>query len=140
MWPRRVVVVEPVWQGGGAGGARPHFAAGSPALKVFETIQYDFAQATKVVFLSTATVTEAAGDFERALELHRAAATRWHAFGHQLEHAHALLGTARSLLALGQTANHELAQACTIFVRLAAAPHIVTVDEALADNTFATGS
>ena len=70
---------------------------------------------------AVATLAEASGDFERAVELHREAAARWEAFGHVFEHGHALFGAGRTLLALaGDRTSGELANARAVFARLGA--------------------
>ena len=48
-------------------------------------------------------IAEARGDFETALELHGAAAAGWGTFGCPAEEAHALLGHARCLIAIGRS-------------------------------------
>jgi len=89
---------------------------------------------------ATAMVAEAVGDLELALELHRAAAVGWSAFGHRFEHAHALLGAGRSLLALGEASASELADARALFVSLGATRHVLEVDDLIGGNTIAVGS
>ena len=73
---------------------------------------------------ATAAVAEADGDHRAAGEGFAGAAERWEKFGVVPEHAHALQGRGRCLIALGQP--HEAApllrQARALFGRLGAAP------------------
>jgi class 3 adenylate cyclase/tetratricopeptide (TPR) repeat protein len=82
------------------------------------------------VVTAGALVGEAKGDLEDALRLFRDATQRWDDYGHVFEHAQALAGTGRCLLALGQTAEGSqwLQGAREIFVGLGAAPLIEEID------------
>ena len=84
-----------------------------------------------------AALAEADGDLETAAVGYADAATRWEAFGVVPEHAHALLGRGRCLLALGRTseATTALTQARQIFQSLKAAPALEEIDALLQQAT-----
>lgn len=87
-----------------------------------------------------AVLAEADGDHGTALERYEDAAARWAAFPSALEHAHALAGAGRSLLALGrsQDATERLRTAGDRYASLKAAPLVAEVDELLAAATAKT--
>jgi tetratricopeptide (TPR) repeat protein len=77
-----------------------------------------------------AALAEARGDHQAAVEGYAQAAERWEQFGVVPEHAFALLGQGRCLIALGQPteATHVLQQAREIFAALEAAPALAEAD------------
>ena len=81
-------------------------------------------------------LSEAAGDFHHALELHTQAADFWRPFGFPFEEGQALLATGRCLHALGRTehATAQLERARTVFAELAARPLLAEIDQRLAQN------
>lgn len=87
---------------------------------------------------ATAIVAEARGDTEQALQQYETLAEGWADYSHVLEHALALYGAGRCLLALGRTdeAAARLGEAREILVGLGAAPTIAEID-ALGDQAAA---
>jgi len=83
---------------------------------------------------TTAMLAEARGDPDAALLVYADAAVRWERFGVVPEHAFALLGQGRCLVALGRLgeARAPLGEARAIFVRLGAAPALAETDALLA--------
>jgi class 3 adenylate cyclase/tetratricopeptide (TPR) repeat protein len=88
-----------------------------------------------------ATLAEARGQLEQALELYLEASRRWSDFGHVPEQAHALFGAGRCLTALGrqEEARGRLEEAREIFNRLKARPVLAEVDAWL-ERAAALGS
>ncbi len=82
---------------------------------------------------ANAALVEARGDFRAAADAHSHAASRWEAFGVVPEHAFALLGQGRCLIALGDhaAATAALQQARVIFEQLEAAPALNEIDTLL---------
>ena len=89
------------------------------------------------VISARAVLAELEGDPGAALELYAGAAEGWAAFPHVFEHAHALLGAGRCLLALSREpeARERLLEARELFASLDAAPSIAETDELLARAT-----
>jgi tetratricopeptide (TPR) repeat protein len=83
---------------------------------------------------------EARGRLERALSSYRKAADAWSEFGDEVEHAHALLGAGRCLLALAREgeAIERLREARERFASFGAVPLIAEVDDLLARATAKT--
>ncbi len=80
-----------------------------------------------------ALIVEAHGDLRNAAQRYEDAAARWHGFGAQLEHAHALLGQGRCLAALNDpTADSTLRQARALFDDMDARPRITECDSLIA--------
>jgi tetratricopeptide (TPR) repeat protein len=94
------------------------------------------------VVTARALMAEAKGDMEEALVLFGDAAQRWNEYGHVLEHAQALAGAGRCLLALGRTdeASRSLQGAREIFVGLGATPLIAALDGYLGQHPSALSS
>ena len=92
---------------------------------------------THSLVAATAAVIEARGDLAAAAAAYEDAAARWERFGVVPEHAFALLGQGRSLVAAGWPAEAapvlECAQA--IFERLRAAPSLAEIDALLRQAT-----
>jgi hypothetical protein len=86
---------------------------------------------------ANAALAEAHGDHETAATGYEDAAARWQAFGVVPEHAYALLGQGRCLLALGRTseATAALTQARQISHSLKAAPAVEEIDTLLQQST-----
>jgi tetratricopeptide (TPR) repeat protein len=93
--------------------------------------RYPYAE--HVLVAANASLTEAHGDLQAAVDAYADAATRWERFGVVPEQAFALLGQGRSLVALGRAteARPILARARGIFARLEAAPALAEVDALL---------
>src|SRR2546422_2871173 len=82
-----------------------------------------------------AQLAEHAGDHADAATLYAEAAARWQEFGNVPEHAHALLGQGRCLLALGEpTAEQRLHEAADLFSSMGYRPAL-TETEALLEQT-----
>ena len=85
-----------------------------------------------------AQLAEHAGDHTQAATLYTDAAQRWHEFGNVPEHAHALLGQGRCLLALGQPGVEQpLAQARELFQSMGYKPALAETEALLAKTTAA---
>jgi hypothetical protein len=79
-----------------------------------------------------AQLTEAAGERAGAAALYAEAAARWQQFGNVPEHAHALLGQGRCLLALGDpTAEQPLRQAAELFQSMGYRPALAETNALL---------
>jgi hypothetical protein len=78
-------------------------------------------------------------DYSQAAQLYAEAAQRWKQFGHLPEHAHALLGQGRCLVALAADANEPLQHARELFTSLGYEPARAET-EALLKQTTATSS
>ncbi len=87
-----------------------------------------------------ATLAEAERDHETAVERYEDAALRWAAFPSVLEHALALAGAGRCLLALGRPneAAERLGVARQLYASLEAAPLVGEADDLLARATAKT--
>jgi class 3 adenylate cyclase/tetratricopeptide (TPR) repeat protein len=87
-----------------------------------------------------AMLAEARGDLQGALDRYGDAAERWSAFGLVFEHAHALFGQGRCLVALGQSieAAQPLGEARRVFSGLRASPYVADVDKWLERATALT--
>jgi hypothetical protein len=114
---------------------RAALAMGAPALAerlaagIVTTTPYDLHAAVA----AKASIAEAGGDLETALEGYADAAQRWERFGVVPEQAFSLLGRGRCLLALGRPteASPVLLEARLTFDRLAATPTLREVDALL---------
>jgi tetratricopeptide (TPR) repeat protein len=85
-----------------------------------------------------AQLTEAAGERAGAAALYAEAAARWREFGNVPEHAHALLGQGRCLLALGDpTAKQPLRQAAELFSSMGYNPALVETEALLTQSEAA---
>jgi tetratricopeptide (TPR) repeat protein len=81
---------------------------------------------------SRAQLAETAGDHTQAATLYTDAAQRWHQFGNVPEHAHALLGHGRCLLALGQPgAEAPLTEARELFKSMGYKPALAQTEALL---------
>jgi hypothetical protein len=82
-----------------------------------------------------ALLSEDDGDFEQARDLHADAAGGWREFGCPHEHAYALLGEGRCLLALGQSgeASSRLREARDLAATLEARPLVAATDALAAE-------
>jgi class 3 adenylate cyclase/tetratricopeptide (TPR) repeat protein len=79
-----------------------------------------------------AAVAEARGEFGQALELHERAREQWEAFNNLVEHAHALAGVGRCLLALGRPeGTARLEAAGQVYGLLGAQPLVADVSAVL---------
>ncbi len=89
------------------------------------------------VLTAEATLTEAAGQLDDALDLHGRAAARWREYGHVPETGFALLGSGRCLVGLARPteATPALREARSIFVGLGAEPLVAEADEWLTKAT-----
>jgi tetratricopeptide (TPR) repeat protein len=88
-----------------------------------------------------ATRAESAGEHAEAAALYREAAERWREFGNLPEHAQALLGQGRCLLALGRAgAEQPLRQARELFVSMGCTPAIAETEAVLADAAPTRGA
>jgi tetratricopeptide (TPR) repeat protein len=87
---------------------------------------------------SQAQLAEAAGNHTEAASLYTDAAQRWHQFGNQPEHAHALLGQGRTLHTLANPdAEQPLRQARELFKSMGYKPALAETDALLAQTTAA---
>jgi len=87
---------------------------------------------------SQAQLAEATGDHAEAASLYSDAAHRWHQFGNQPEHAHALLGQGRTLTTLANPdAEPPLRQAHELFKSMGYKPALAETDTLLAQTTAA---
>ena len=86
---------------------------------------------------ANAALTEARGNPQRAADAYADAAARWEQFGVIPEHAYALLGQGRCLIALGNPteATPVLRQARALFEQLHAAPAVAEIDTLLSQAT-----
>ena len=83
-----------------------------------------------------AQLTEAAGDQAEAAALYTEAAERWQQFGDVPEHAHALLGQGRCLVALADpTAEQPLRQAAELFGSMGYRPALAEAEALLVQTT-----
>ena len=83
-----------------------------------------------------AALAEADGALEEAALRYDEAAARWDAYGHQLEHARALLGAGRCLLTLDRPGDrHGFKDAQAILSTLKAEPLLDEIDTALGNPT-----
>jgi class 3 adenylate cyclase/tetratricopeptide (TPR) repeat protein len=71
---------------------------------------------------------EAKGDLRMARDRYEEAARRWEEYGFRLERGHALLGTARCRLGMGEEAAPLLAEARQVFAALGARPLVTEAD------------
>jgi class 3 adenylate cyclase/tetratricopeptide (TPR) repeat protein len=85
------------------------------------------------VVTARAVLEEARGDVAAAAASYAEAATRWEAFGHVPEHAHALEGAGRCLLALDARApaTADLGEARAIWSRIGARARVAAIDATL---------
>ena len=84
-----------------------------------------------------AQLAEAAGHHAEAAALYTEAVTHWHDFGNVPEHAHALLGQGRCLLATDPAAAHQpFVEARDLFAAMGYKPALA-VTEALLEQTAA---
>ncbi len=99
---------------------RTAFAAGDPALaaQLADGLEPRYPLDEHALCAARAQLAEAAGDHLEAAPLYAEAATRWQEFGNVPEHAHALLGQGRCLLALGRSGTHALAEARDLFAAM----------------------
>jgi class 3 adenylate cyclase/tetratricopeptide (TPR) repeat protein len=87
---------------------------------------------------SQAQLAEAAGNPSEAASLYTDAAHRWHQFGNQPEHAHALLGQGRCLVTLsGPGGEKPLREARELFKSMGYKPALAETDALLAQTTAA---
>jgi hypothetical protein len=83
-----------------------------------------------------AALAEAGGALEEAALRYDEAAARWDAYGHQLEHARALLGAGRCLLTLDRPeGRHRFKDAQAILSTLKTEPLLDEIDTALGNPT-----
>jgi class 3 adenylate cyclase/tetratricopeptide (TPR) repeat protein len=81
------------------------------------------------VLAARAVLAEAQGEPHEAATQYAKAADGWEAYGHVLEHGHALLGLGRCRLALGEPDTEQpLAEARRLFARLKATPLLAETD------------
>jgi class 3 adenylate cyclase len=87
----------------------------------------------RMLLTGQAVLAEAQDDFERSLELFERACAEWAACDHVVEHAHAIAGVGRSLLASGhaQDGAARLGEAREIYDRLGAQPLVADLAAAL---------
>jgi hypothetical protein len=107
--------------------------AGRLAARIGSSIPYDIHAAVA----ANASIAEAGGDLQTALDGYTDAARRWERFGVVPEQAFALLGRGRCLVGLGRPteASPVLLEARAIFDRLGAAPVLAEVDGLLEQAT-----
>ncbi len=100
------------------------------AIVLLSNVDTTVPRAQAAVASARATLAEAQGDVTRATELYADAASRWRAFGHRVELAHALLGLGRGLGGLDRAseANKALDEAREIFIAMKANALIAAVD------------
>jgi hypothetical protein len=113
---------------------RTALAAGDPSLArtLTDRLQPHFPLHHHALTTAQAQLAEANGDHTHAATLYTDAAQRWHEFGNIPEHAHALLGHGRSLLALGQPgAEQPLTQARELFKSMGYKPALAETEALL---------
>jgi class 3 adenylate cyclase/tetratricopeptide (TPR) repeat protein len=119
---------------------RTALAAGDPTLAhtLTNRLQPHFPLHHHTLTTCHAQLAEHAGDHTHAATLYTDAAQRWHQFGNVPEHAHALLGHGRSLLALGHPAAEQpLTQARELFKSMGYKPALAETDTLLEQTTAA---
>jgi len=122
-----------------AGMLRTALAAGDPALakRLADGLELRYPLDDHALCAARAQLAEHAGDHADAATLYAEAAARWHEFGNVPEHAHALLGQGRCLLALGRPgAEQPLREARDLFAAMGYKPALAET-EALLDQTAA---
>jgi len=116
---------------------RTALAVGEPELadRLIDGVASRYPYTDHALVTVNAAVAEARGDHQAATDGYAEAAERWQRFGVVPEHAFALLGEGRVLLALGRPdeAHNALQQARVIFQALQAAPALVETDRLLQD-------
>jgi tetratricopeptide (TPR) repeat protein len=116
-------------------------ALGIGALKLAERLVADFEPhfpyAEHALVAANAALAEARGEVQAAADAYEEAAMRWEQFGQAPEHAFALLGRGRCLLALLRPteATRDLRSAREAFAGLGARPALEEADKALAQAT-----
>jgi hypothetical protein len=119
---------------------RDALAAGDPNLarRLTDTLEPRFPLNQHALTSAQAQIAEAAGEHTRAATLYTDAATGWHQFGNVPEHAHALLGQGRCLLALADpTAEQPLRQAAELFSSMGYRPALAATNALLEQTTAA---
>ena len=118
---------------------RTALAAGDPALakRLAGGLQARYPLDEHALCAAQALLVEHTGDHAVAATLYAEAAARWRQFGNVLEHAHALLGEGRCLLALADPAAEQpLRQAAELFNSMSYRPALAET-EALLEQTTA---
>jgi hypothetical protein len=87
--------------------------------------------------MARAVLAHAECDYATAVQLFTEAADRWDRFGSRLEHAHALLGLAKSLLAAGDQDNgtNRVQEALDLFADMGAAYRVQQCERLLDGGT-----
>jgi len=119
---------------------RTALAAGHPSLAhaLVDGLQPLFPLHEHALTSAQAQLAEAAGDHAQAAALYAEAAERWHQVGNIPEHAHALLGHGRCLLALGHAgAELPLTEARELFSLMGYRPAIAEAEALLEQTTAA---
>jgi class 3 adenylate cyclase/tetratricopeptide (TPR) repeat protein len=117
---------------------RTALAAGDPNLarRLTDTLEPLFPLHEHARTSAHAQLAEAAGEHAQAATLYADAAHRWHQFGNVPEHAHALLGHGRCLLALGDPAAEQpLRQAAELFSSMGYRPALAETEALLEQTT-----
>jgi hypothetical protein len=121
---------------------RTALAAGDPALaqRLADGVEPRYPLDEHALCSARAQLTEHTGDHADAATLYAEAAARWQEFGNVPEHAYALLGQGRCLLALGNPAAEQpLHQAAELFASMGYHPALAET-EALLEQTTAPAS
>ncbi len=119
---------------------RTALAAGDPALakQLTEGVEPLVPLREHALCAARAQLAEHAGDHTDAATLYAEAAARWQEFGNVPEHAHALLGQGRCLLALDDSAAQEpLSQARELFTSMGYRPALADTEKLLERTTAA---
>jgi hypothetical protein len=114
---------------------RTALAAGDPdlALRLADGIEPRYPLHEHALCAARAQLAEHAGDHADAAALYAEAAERWQQFGNIPEHAYALLGQGRCLLALGDpSAEQPLRQAAELFTSMGYKPVLAETEKLLA--------
>jgi class 3 adenylate cyclase/tetratricopeptide (TPR) repeat protein len=118
-----------------AGMLRTALAAGDPELatRLADGLESRYPLDQHALCAARAQLAEHAGNHAQAATLYAQAAERWQQFGNVPEHAHALLGQGRCLLALGETsAGKPLRQARELFGQMGYKPALAETESLLA--------